>query len=164
MTVQSPDSASVDAGQTPDAQRHSPAFEPPVASTWHHYGQRLVSAGKLSERDLDRALAAQREMGGPLDRVLVSLGLVSEVDAAKALAAHLALPFVASDGLPEAVAEVEGLLPEFLRAHNVLPSRTADGQLAVIMAAPQDPVVIKALRLTTGLDVQPRVGVASDIE
>ena len=164
MTVQSPDSAPVDAGQTPDAQRHFPAFEPPVASTWHHYGQRLVSAGKLSERDLDRALAAQREMGGPLDRVLVSLGLVSEVDAAKALAAHLALPFVASDGLPEAVAEVEGLLPEFLRAHNVLPISTADGRLAVIMAAPQDPFVIKALRLTTGLDVQPRVGVASDIE
>ena len=164
MTVQSPDSAPVDAGQTPDAQRHLPAFEPPVGSTWHRYGQRLVSAGKLSERDLDRALAAQREMGGPLDRVLVSLGLVSEVDAAKALAAHLELPFVATEGLPDSVAEVEGLLPEFLRAHNVLPISTADGRLAVIMAAPQDPFVIKALRLTTGLDVQPRVGVASDIE
>ena len=135
-----------------------------MASTWHHYGQRLVSAGKLSERDLDRALAAQREMGGPLDRVLVSLGLVSEVDAAKALATHLELPFVATEGLPDSVAEVEGLLPEFLRAHNVLPTSTADGRLAVIMAAPQDPFVIKALRLTTGLDVQPRVGVASDIE
>lgn len=73
------------------------------------------------------------------------------------------LPFVATDGLPESVAEVEGLLPEFLRAHNVLPLSTADGQLAVIMAAPQDPFVIKALRLTTGMD-EPRVGVASDIE
>jgi general secretion pathway protein E len=135
-----------------------------VTSTWPAYGQRLVAAGKLGERDLDRALAAQREMGGPLDRVLVSLGLVSEIDAAKALAAHLELPFVASEALPESAAEVEGLLPEFLRAHKVLPIRSGEGQLAVIMAAPQDPFVIKALRLTTGLDVQPRVGVASDIE
>ena len=168
MTVQlsdSPDSAPAGAGQTPDAAPNaSTAFEPPVTSTWPAYGQRLVAAGKLGERDLDRALAAQREMGGPLDRVLVSLGLVSEIDAAKALAAHLELPFVASEALPESAAEVEGLLPEFLRAHKVLPIRSGEGQLAVIMAAPQDPFVIKALRLTTGLDVQPRVGVASDIE
>ena len=169
MTVQlsdSPDSAPAGAGQTPDAAApNAPsAFEPPVTSTWPAYGQRLVAAGKLGERDLDRALAAQREMGGPLDRVLVSLGLVSEIDAAKALAAHLELPFVASEALPESAAEVEGLLPEFLRAHKVLPISSGEGQLAVIMAAPQDPFVIKALRLTTGLDVQPRVGVASDIE
>ena len=44
---------------------------------WPAYGERLVTAGKLPARDLERALAAQREMGGPLDAVLVSLGLVS---------------------------------------------------------------------------------------
>ena len=60
-----------------------------TATGWHAYGNLLVDAGKLSERDLDRAMAAQREMGGTLDRVLVSLGLVSEVDAARALAEHL---------------------------------------------------------------------------
>jgi general secretion pathway protein E len=141
-------------------------FEPPVspANAWGAYGRLLVDAGKLAERDLERALAAQREMGGSLDRVLVSLGLVSEADAARALATHLGLSFVPSEAMPEAVAEVEGLLPEFLRAHNVLPEGAGDGQLRVIMAAPQDPFVIKALRLTTGLEVQPRVGMASDIE
>ena len=164
MTVQSPDAAPVEPGLEPEFARHPPAFEPPPTSTWQSYGRRLVDAGKLSDRDLERALAAQREMGGSLDRVLVSLGLVSEVDAAKALALHLDLPFVGSDGLPENAAEVEGLLPEFLRAHNVLPVGVSDGRLAVIMVAPQDPFVIKALRLTTGLEVQPRVGVASDIE
>ncbi|HOM20244.1 MAG TPA: type II secretion system protein GspE, partial [Ottowia sp.] len=65
---------------------------------WPAYGERLVTAGKLPARDLERALAAQREMGGPLDAVLVSLGLVSELDAAQALAEHLRLPFVPGDG------------------------------------------------------------------
>ena len=164
MTVQSPDAAPVEPGLEPEFARHPPVFEPPPTSTWQSYGRRLVDGGKLNDRDLERALAAQREMGGPLDRVLVSLGLVSEVDAAKALALHLDLAFVGSEGLPESVAEVEGLLPEFLRAHNVLPVGVSEGRLAVIMSAPQDPFVIKALRLTTGLEVQPRVGVASDIE
>ena len=100
-----------------------------TATGWHAYGNLLVDAGKLSERDLDRAMAAQREMGGTLDRVLVSLGLVSEVDAARALAEHLRQPFVTADAYPEMLPEPEGLLPEFLRAHHVLPVRVSDDQL-----------------------------------
>ena len=38
-------------------------------------GDLLVQAGKLSARDLERALSAQQEMGGMLGRVLVRLGL-----------------------------------------------------------------------------------------
>ena len=128
-------------------------LSPPVVR-WPDYGELLVRAGKLAPRDLERALAAQREMGGALDSVLVSLGLVSEPDAAHALAEHLALPFVPADAFPETPAEPGGLLPDFLRAHRVLPLRVEDGQLHVV----------KALHLTTGLRVHPAVGLASDID
>lgn len=37
-------------------------------------GDLLVQAGKLSARDLDRALSAQQEMGSMIGRVLVQLG------------------------------------------------------------------------------------------
>ncbi len=57
-------------------------------------GQMLVSAGKLSERDLERALVAQREMGGLLGEVLVRLGLVAEMDVVTALCEQLSLTFV----------------------------------------------------------------------
>lgn len=43
-------------------------------------GELLVQLGKLTPRDLERALAAQQELGNLLGRVLVSLGLVSESD------------------------------------------------------------------------------------
>ena len=138
-------------------------LSPPVVR-WPDYGELLVRAGKLAPRDLERALAAQREMGGALDSVLVSLGLVSEPDAAHALAEHLALPFVPADAFPETPAEPGGLLPDFLRAHRVLPLRVEDGQLHVAMRAPQDAFVVKALHLTTGLRVHPAVGLASDID
>ena len=69
-----------------------PALAPqPATNDWHRYGEALVRAGKLGARDLERALVAQREMGGALDGVLVSLGLVSEVDAARALAQRLSI-------------------------------------------------------------------------
>ena len=48
-------------------------------------GDLLVQAGKLSARDLERALSAQQEMGSMLGRVLVRLGLVSDADVAQAL-------------------------------------------------------------------------------
>ena len=141
-----------------------PAARSGPAIHWPDYGELLVRAGKLTPRDLERALAAQREMGGALDAVLVSLGLVSEPDAGRALAQHLQLPFVPAEDFPEPPPELDGLLPDFLRAHRVLPLRAEDGQLHVAMRAPHDAFVLKALHLTTGLAVQPAVGLASDID
>ena len=131
---------------------------------WPGYGQVLVQGGKLSARDLERALAAQREMGGALDAVLVSLGIVSEPDAAGALADYLHLPRVSAEEFPDALPELAGLLPEFLKAHRVLPLEIEAGCLHVAMSAPQDDFVRKALKLTTGLEVAPRVGLASEID
>ncbi len=135
-----------------------------AAADWSRYGEVLVRAGKLSARDLERALAAQREMGGALDSVLVSLGLVSEPDAARALAEYLGLPFLTADDFPDLPPEPEGLLPEFLKTHRVLPLGVEDGHLRVVMSAPQDAFVRKALALASGLVVEPAVGLASDID
>ena len=133
-------------------------------SSWFAYGERLVRMGKLSARDLERSISAQREMGGSLDRVLVNLGLVSEVDAARALADHLQLDFVSQGAFPDLMPEVQGILPEFLKIHRVLPLQVDGGLLRVVMANPQDAFVVKALRLASGLAVQPAVGVPTEVE
>ncbi|MDR0274988.1 MAG: type II secretion system ATPase GspE [Burkholderiaceae bacterium] len=149
----------------PVLEHDAPAPLPLEAAVfdWSAYGELLVRDGKLSARDLERALAAQREMGGALDAVLVSLGLVSELDAARALAEALDLPLVAAEDFPDAPLEVHGLLHDFLRAHHVLPLSIEEGRLHVAMSAPQDGFVRKALRLTTGLELRPGVGLASEI-
>src|SRR3990167_3670845 len=127
-------------------------------------GELLVQAGKLSARDLDRALSAQQEMGGMLGRVLVLLGLVSESDVAQALSSQLGIPLVRADGFPDLMPDVEGLLPGFLQANAVYPLRQENGQLHVAMAVPQDAFVVKALRLATGCVIQPHLALESDIE
>jgi general secretion pathway protein E len=127
-------------------------------------GEILVAEGRLSARDLDRALGAQEEMGSLLGRVLVRLGLVSELDVMNALTAQLGIEFISYDSFPSNPPDVEGLLPEFLSANSVYPLRLDGGRLDVAMAVPQDGFVVKALHLATGLQIRPFFALESDIE
>jgi len=127
-------------------------------------GDLLVRAGKLSARDLERAVAARQELGGTLQSVLVQLGLVSEIDVVQTRSSQLGVPFVAADGFPEMPADVQGLLPEFLSAHACYPLRLEGNRLDVAMAAPENQFLVKALRLATGLEIRPFIALPSDIE
>jgi general secretion pathway protein E len=127
-------------------------------------GELLVQAEKLSRRDLDRAFAARSEMGGSLAGVLVQLGLVAELDVVMARSRILGIPFVPGEQLPSPPSDVEGLPTEFLAAHRICPLRVEDGSLVVAMASPDDPFLIKALKLATGLEIAPFIALPSAIE
>jgi len=127
-------------------------------------GELLVSLGKLSARDLDRAALARDETGGVLGPVLVNLGLVSEVDVAQAQAHLMALPFVSADDFPALAPDVEGLQSDFLRSHHVYPLRLDETGLTVAMAVADDTFILKAIELATGLTVHPCVAIESDID
>ncbi len=133
-------------------------------STEHAFGDLLVQAGKLTARDLERALAAQQELGGALSTVLTQLGLVSEVDVARARSSQLGIAFVAADEFPEIPLEVDGLRSEFMTSHQVCPVRLESGRLDVAMAFPEDMFVRKALQIATGLEIRPFIALPSDIE
>ena len=127
-------------------------------------GELLVSSGKISARDLERAASAREETGGVLGPVLVNLGLVSETDVAQAQAQLLGLPFISANDFPDMALEVEGLQSEFLRNHHVYPLRRDDNSLTVAMAVPDDAFILKALALATGLTIHPCVALESEID
>jgi general secretion pathway protein E len=127
-------------------------------------GNLLVQTGKVTSRDLERALAAGDELKGRLSDVLVQLGLVSEIDVSQARSTLLGLPFVGVESFPETFPDVPGLQAGFLRSHRVLPMALEGARLDVLMADPQDRFVLKALRLATGLQIRPFVAMASDID
>ena len=140
------------------------AVEPDFGAARPRLGELLLAAGKLSVRDLERSLAAQQQMGGRLGRVLVSLGLVSDADVMQFLSQQLDLPLAGANDFPTVAPDVDGLLPEFLRTHSIYPLRLHGSQLEVAMAVPQDAFVLKALKLTTGLDIHPWLALETDIE
>ena len=79
-------------------------------------GEILVEQGKLSERDVERALLAQNEMGEKFGQVLIKLGLVSELDFAKAFAEQQEIPLVLSSDYPEEAIQIEKISRDFLLA------------------------------------------------
>ena len=127
-------------------------------------GDLLVSQGKISARDLERALNARDETASVLEQVLVNLGLVSEPDVTQALAELLQLPFVPVEEFPDVMPEVEGLQAAFLRTHLIYPLKQDESGLSLAMAVPDDAFVLKALRLATGQRIHPCVANPSDIE
>ena len=127
-------------------------------------GERLVSGGLLSERDLERARVAKREMGCMLGEALVRLGLVAESNLVTALCEELDVAFAAKEGYPEEPVILESLPEQFLLNNAVVP--LSDSEDAVVFAAlkPQDPFLKKALHLATGKRIELRLGLAADIE
>jgi general secretion pathway protein E len=71
-------------------------------------GELLVEQGKTSERDVERALLGQAEMGGKFGEVLVKLVLVSDVDVAAVLSRQLNIALQSSSGYPESPPYIEG--------------------------------------------------------
>ena len=144
------------------AETHTP--DPSAqAATYVRLGELLVRDQKLATRDLEQALAAQKEMGGLFGRVLVRLGLLSEIDVARAIAIQLDYPLVLASAFPEEAIDVPGLKPDYLMAHAILPLSLADGCLEVAMAVPQDAFLVKAIRLATGFAVRPCLALESEL-
>ena len=125
----------------------------------------LISAGKLSLQELDRARRLQEEQlqGDPLGALLVKLGLLSDQDVAQALTEHLGLPLVEKKAFPDQPVVAEAVSSKFLKESQTLILAEDDDRITVVMANPEDSYVIDALKLITGKAVEPCVGVASEI-
>jgi len=126
-------------------------------------GQILVEQGKLSERDVERSLLAQVEMGGLLGQVFVKLGLVSELDVAQALSRQLDIPLLAADDYPQKPLQADGLSQDFIISNHVVPVAITDAGVAFAATVPQDPFLAKALGMALDRPVSLSLGLESDI-
>nr|WP_244672742.1 type II secretion system ATPase GspE [Xanthomonas sp. D-93] len=128
----------------------------------------MLAKGRLKDGDLARARQLQRESGGSLLALLARLGLVSERDHAEVSAEVLGLPLLDAKQLPatapESLPEAQPLSLRFLKQFHVCPLGERDGVLELWMADPHDAYAADAVRLATGLQVLPRVGLRSEID
>jgi general secretion pathway protein E len=126
-------------------------------------GELLVEQGKLSDRDVERTLLAQKEMGDLFGQVLVKLGLVSEQDVAITLARQLDIPLLAAAEFPQEPIQLDKLSREFLVNNNVVPVLVADDVVMFAATVPQDPFLGKALAMALDRPVSIALGLESDI-
>ena len=126
-------------------------------------GELLVEQGKISERDVERTLLAQAEMGDLFGQVLVKLGLVSEQDVALALSELLDIPLQLATDYPEEPIHLDAVAQDFLVSNSVLPVSVGDAEVKFVAAVPQDPFLSKALSMALDKPVSIALGLESDI-
>ncbi|QDW67107.1 type II secretion system ATPase GspE [Luteimonas granuli] len=123
----------------------------------------LLEKGRLKDADLGRARRLQEETGGSLLSLLGRLGLVSERDHAETSAEVLGLPLASVKDMPEIPPEGTPLTVRFMTQFNVVPVAEDDEAVQVLVADPQDPYALDAVRLATGKQVRASVALRSEI-
>src|SRR5919112_2092723 len=125
----------------------------------------LVYQGKLSEEQVQVALAAQKESPQKdLGKLLLSLGFISGADLAQAQAQRLGLEFVELTER-DVDRDVVGLIPErVLRKHSALPLRISSARhLVVAMSDPSNLFALEDLRIISGYQITPVVATEDEI-
>ena len=126
-------------------------------------GEILIEAGKVSERDIDRALLAQREMGERIGQVLIKLGLVSELDMIQALSQQLDIPVLLGPDYPEEPVSLPEIPDIFLLSNGVVPVSRTDDSVVFAASVPQDDYLKKALAMSLDKGVSVVFGLETDI-
>ena len=107
-------------------------------------GQRLLRQGWITEQDLERGLALQKEMGGRIGAILVRMGAVSEEHLLQALSEQLELELLDPETGPPAPGAVHqalehaGLSPDWLLDQQLLLWEDLEGTIHCASPDPLD--------------------------
>jgi type IV pilus assembly protein PilB len=117
-------------------------------------GEILVARGVVSEGDLEKALAEQRQTKGFLGQILLRRNSIKKKDLAEALEDQLGIPSVELSDVT-IPAEMASFLPEnMVRGYRAVPFNAEGNTLSVAMADPLNLTAIESMRLVTGMDVR----------
>jgi type IV pilus assembly protein PilB len=125
----------------------------------------LVYQGKVSEEQVELALAAQKESPQrDLGKLLLSLGFINGADLAQAQAQRLGLEYVELTER-DVDRDVVGLIPErLLRKHGAIPLRISSTRhLVVAMSDPSNLFALEDLRIISGYQITPVVATEDEI-
>ena len=128
-------------------------------------GQLLVSAGLLSQADMERAtLDQQSHPGERIGETLTRLGLVSEKALTQALSEKFHVPLLDLDACRVDPAALRAVPEALLRRHRALPVDDDGHTLVVAVADPTALDVVDALRLRTGRHVSVVLALPSQLD
>jgi general secretion pathway protein E len=125
----------------------------------------LVERGRLKDNDLMRARRLHEEAPeGTLTALLARLGLVSERDLAEAWAERLHAPLLSARDAPDMPPADLDISVRFLKQQHVVPVRSGEDGLTLMVADPADSYSLHAIRLASGKPVSLCIGVRSEID
>src|SRR2546421_1496987 len=126
-------------------------------------GLHLITAGHLSETQLDAALERKRQNGGFLGEVLIEMGFVSAKTIGQILEEAIGVPYVDLSEMPIEPHVLELVSEQYQRRHRVMPYKIEGRRLYVAMTDPLHVMVIDDLHMMTGLKVVPQLAIGTEI-
>ena len=127
-------------------------------------GELLVERGVIDQRQLEKALAFQKEKGGLIGEILVELGFAKEEDIAQALTAQYGFPYLPL-GNYEINAEVINIVPgRVARQYALIPIDKIGSNLTLAMSNPLNVQAVEDVELLSGCNIQTFVSTSSDIK
>ena len=126
-------------------------------------GEILIERGSINAKQLEQAIAHQKEHGGLLGRVLVQLGFVTEEEVALTLTTQYGFPYLPLDNY-EIDNELTQTVPEQMaRQYCLMPVDRIGNALTLAMADPSDVKAIENIELVSKCVVQTFVSTPTDI-
>ncbi|NOZ09006.1 MAG: Flp pilus assembly complex ATPase component [FCB group bacterium] len=121
-------------------------------------GEILVHEGLIDEKQVDAALAEQKESKEKIGRILIKHGAITEDDFVKAYALQLGTEYVLEEELLKSKEEFVKLLPEDFAVENlVVAMNKTDSTIIVAMDDPEDLATLDTIRKITRLTPDPKV-------
>ena len=126
-------------------------------------GELLVDCKLITPKQLEDALAVQKERGGLLGQVLVSLGHLQESDIAQALTVQYGFPYLPLSGY-EIDPEVAKIIPEHVaKQYGLIAVDRVGSILTVAMSNPLNSQAVEDVEMITHYKVQVFVTTSTDV-
>ena len=127
-------------------------------------GQILVEKGIMTEEQVVAAMGRQADTLAKLGGVLIEMELCTEADLAQALTVQLDVPLVDLDNTTIDEGAIALISADCVRQYRCLPLRRDGDRLELGMVDPLDLVALNAVEARTGLHVEPRLVLESQIQ
>lgn len=125
---------------------------------------KLIETGNIKHSELRQLLEVSCSRSQALGIALVKFGILSEEDLAYTLSALTGLPVLTSNDCAGITSRPAELPLHFLKSVQVIPIHWNDKTMVLAMAEPRDLDTIQSISATTRLQIDPRLGLCSDIQ
>ncbi len=136
----------------------------PEASGRNSFGAIAIRRGWITPKQLDEALARQRETKKKLGTIFIEMRILTPEQVAEILAEQLHLEFFDTRNYVYDPAIADLIPQRILERYSVLPLRRQGNKLFIVTHDPLDFQAIENIRLSTGLSVVPVLGLEEDIK
>jgi type IV pilus assembly protein PilB len=133
------------------------AARKPAASAPDKLGEMLVRGGKISQPQLQEALALQKDQGGRLGTNLIKLGYLTERQLVDALSEQFKVPSVDLNSMEIDDAVVKIIPADIARKYTIFPVTKAGATVTVAMTDPTNVFAMDDVKFMTGYRVEPVV-------